>query len=89
MAKKPSKRHNGGPSYRTYRFLDKDPIIDVMRTLTQDSKQSYADISDKSGVTQGTLYNWFHGHTKRPQFCTLNAVARACGKQLGLVNKGR
>jgi len=76
-------------TYRTYSFVDKDPIIDIMRTLAQDSKRSYLEISDTSGVSTTTLYNWFHGATRRPQFCTIAAVAGALGKAVGLVNKKR
>lgn len=77
------------PIYRTYSFRDKDPIIDVMRTLVDDSSISYKDISDDCGVSTTTLYNWFQGTTKRPQFCTIAAVAGALGKSIGLVNKRR
>jgi DNA-binding phage protein len=77
------------PVYRTYSFTDKDPIIDVMRTLVQDTNYSFGMISDDSGVSTQTLYNWFHGKTRRPQFCTIAAVAGALGKSVGIVNKKR
>lgn len=75
--------------YRTYAFVDKDPIIDIMRTLAQDNHRSYSDISDESGVSRTTLNNWFHGKTRRPMFCTIAAVAGALGKTVGLVDKKR
>lgn len=75
------------PIYRTYMFEDKDPIIDVMRTLAQDSKRSFKEISTDSGVSTTTLYNWFHGKTRRPQFCTIAAVAGSLGKSIGLVKR--
>lgn len=68
--------------YKSYMFKDKDPIIDKTRTVVQDSGMSYAEISEGSGVSTATLYNWFNGATKRPQFCTVNAVGRACGNEL-------
>jgi DNA-binding phage protein len=68
--------------YKSYSFVDKDPVIDVMRTVVEDSKKSYAKISRESDVSATTLSNWFYGKTKRPQFCTVAAVARACGLQL-------
>lgn len=68
--------------YKSYMFRSKDPIIDVVRTAVQDSKMSYTEISSASGVSHGTLNNWFTGPTKRPQFCTVNAVMRAAGKEL-------
>lgn len=68
--------------YKSYRFTDKDPIIDATRTVVQDSGMSYQEISAKSGVAVGTLGAWFNGRTKRPQFCTVNAVGRTCGMTL-------
>ena len=73
--------------YKSYNFKDKDPIIDKARTVVQDSGMTYHDIFVASGVTVGTLHNWFEGGTKRPQFATLNAVARALGKELDFVDK--
>lgn len=68
--------------YRTYNFRDKDPIIDRVRTAVQDSKKSYSDLRDDCGISTSTLSNWFGGKTRRPQFCTVMAVLRACGKDL-------
>ena len=68
--------------YRTYRFIDKDPVIDKLRTAQQDAKESYKKISDGSGVAAGTLGRWFGGHTRKPQFCTVAAVANYLGVSL-------
>jgi len=73
--------------YKTYLFREKDPIIDKTRTVVEDSGLSYAEIEEKSGVSTSTMYNWFHGNTRRPQFCTVNAVGGACGKELVWKNK--
>jgi len=73
--------------YKSYVFKDKDPIIDVLRTAVSDSKRKYSSIQADSGVSTATLYNWFHGATRRPQFCTVNAVARALGKELRLMDR--
>jgi DNA-binding phage protein len=73
--------------YRSYNFVDKDPVIDAMRTVVEDSGKSYARIQRDSGVTTTTLSNWFLGKTKRPQFATVAAVARACGQQLFIGNR--
>jgi hypothetical protein len=67
--------------YKSYVFRDKDPIIDQVRTVVQDTKQTYKQISADSGVAAGTLGNWFGGTTKRPQFASMNAVLRACGHE--------
>ena len=68
--------------YKSYMFKEKDPIIDLTRTIVQDSGYSYSAISALSGVSATTMYNWFSGDTKRPQFASINAVGRACGKTL-------
>jgi transcriptional regulator with XRE-family HTH domain len=74
-----------GFTYKSYSFTDKDPIIDEIRTVVQDSGVSYRQIEEESGVTGSTLHAWFHGKTRRPQAATLNAVARALGYKLGFV----
>jgi DNA-binding phage protein len=74
------------PQYRTYAFKDKDPIIDKMRTVIADSGNSYSHISELSGVSTTTLYNWFSGPTRKPQFASSNAVLRAIGKKLVIVD---
>ncbi len=81
MAKKEWK----APVYRTYRFVDKDPMIDKLRTAVSDSGMKYSQIHEESDVSTATLRNWFHGDTKRPQFATLNAVAIALGLELQLM----
>ena len=74
-----------GFTYKSYSFIDKDPIIDEVRTMVNDSGANYKWIEDHSGVTAQTLRNWFGGTTKKPQAATLNAVARALGYKLGFV----
>jgi transcriptional regulator with XRE-family HTH domain len=64
---------------RSYSFVDKDPVIDVIRTLVQDSGNSYNKIHDASGVSTTTISNWFHGKTRRPTYACIMAVARAIG----------
>ena len=82
------KKGNGSLKlYKSYMFKNKDPIIDSIRTIVQDSGLSYTAISGLSGVSTGTLYNWFQGETRRPQFASINAVGRACGKTLVWIDK--
>lgn len=64
---------------KSYSFKDKDPVIDKMRGPIKNSDLSYAQISAKSGVAVSTLYNWFEGKTKRPQYATVIAVMRVLG----------
>lgn len=65
--------------YGSYSFIDKDPVIDQVRTMIEKERATYSFIQSKSGVTTTTLNNWFNGKTRRPQFATVNAVARCLG----------
>jgi transcriptional regulator with XRE-family HTH domain len=77
-----------GFTYKSYNFVDKDPIIDEIRTVYQDSGVNYKWLEDNSGVTSSTLSAWFSGKTKKPQAATINAVLRALGYKLGIVPHG-
>jgi hypothetical protein len=74
-----------GFTYKSYSFVDKDPIIDEIRTIVQQHGTSYKDIHEHSGVSTGTLTAWFTGPTRKPQAATINAVVRSMGWKLGLV----
>jgi DNA-binding phage protein len=73
--------------YTSYSFIEKDPIIDKLRTVVSDQHAKYSTIEKDSGVSSTTLHNWFKGDTKRPQFATVMAVARALGHDLELVDR--
>lgn len=75
--------------YKSYSFKNKDPAIDKLRTKIKDAGASYQELSDSSGVSVGTLNNWFNGGTRRPQFATLAAVAGALGYDWTLTKKRR
>jgi len=83
--------HNGGhlKLYRSYNFRDKDPIIDRIRTLMRDQHARYRDIEEASGVSTSTLYQWFNGETRRPQFATVMAVMRALSYDLQITKQKR
>lgn len=61
-----------------YRFRNKDPIIDVMRTLIQIRAEiegisfnkvlSAIEKETNQGVRFSTMYGWFAGATKWPQY---------------------
>jgi hypothetical protein len=74
-----------GFTYKSYSFIDKDPIIDEIRTVYQDSGANYQWIQEHSSVRATTLAKWFSGVTKRPQAATINAVLRSLGYKLGVV----
>jgi len=65
--------------YRSYNFIDKDPIIDFARTHVY-AHGGPSKVARDSDVAPTTLYNWFHKKTRRPQFATVAAVLLACGE---------
>lgn len=65
--------------YKSYNFVDKDPIIDYTRTKVF-ANGGPNKIAKASGVAGSTLYNWYHKKTRRPQFATVAAVLLACGE---------
>lgn len=73
--------------YKSYSFKDKDPIIDKLRTIVQDSGESYQDIHEASDVAVSTLYGWFDGATRRPTHATVAAVAGALGYEMQFVKR--
>lgn len=87
MAK--TKSNGKGPLriYKSYLFKEKDPVIDKLRTLRSDTGMTYQQIHAASSVSTTTLYNWWHGKTRRPNFCTAQAAAHAMGKSFELVDR--
>ena len=71
-----------GFTYKSYNFVDKDPMIDQVRTVIQDTKMTYKTIAEASGVSALTIRKWLDGGTKKPQAATFNAVLRVCGYKL-------
>jgi hypothetical protein len=76
--------------YDTYRFKDKDPIIDIVRTCVEifaatrnvSFAQGVKHVSLASGVSQSCIWAWFAGHTKYPRFSTIMAVVYATGRDV-------
>ena len=73
--------------YGTYKFRDRDPILNKTWALIDGLGLTAKQIHDATGVSTSTLRNWKpKGKTKRPTFCCINAVGRACGKTLVFVD---
>lgn len=75
-----------GFTYKSYVFTDKDPMIDSIRTIIQDSGETLKKISEDSGVSHNTIARWLYGETKQPRAASINAVLRALGYKLEVVN---
>lgn len=81
------KKSNGYRTYGSYRFKNKEPVIDMTRTLFEDvygekiSNKMLADIEKKGGPTVSCMRGWFFGETRRPKNETIEASGRAIGYQ--------
>ena len=73
--------------YKTYLFRDKDPAIGLIAQEIAKRQISYEDIAEQSGVARATLPAWVFGATRRPQFATLEAVARTLGLRWKLIGE--
>ena len=76
-----------------YRHIDKDPIIDLIRTEFQNLNggkipaEFIERVAVESGVSVGTIRNWLFGDTRRPQHLTVRFVLDAIGCKLQVVRK--
>lgn len=75
--------------YPSYLFRDHDPILDAFDTLHGDSGAKLSNTAADSGVSITTLHNWKRRKTKRPQFATVMAAARALGATGVSFSKGK
>lgn len=77
--------------HRTYRFRDKDPVIDEIRTLIRDEGliKRLNIVSQLSGVATSTVDGWLFGDTISPQNRTLMAVTTSLGYKRTWSKDGR
>ena len=85
MAKKKRSTNGSGKIYGSYVFRDKEPSIDVFRTLVEDvngervSHKALAAIEKAGGPSAGCMAAWVFGKTRRPQNASMEAAGRALG----------
>lgn len=79
--------HNSGTLWltRSYNFVDKDPEIDVFRTLYQKQRIKESDLAVLAGLATSTVKNLFGGKTRRPLHVTYGKLAGAMGASYQLV----
>jgi hypothetical protein len=71
--------------YKSYTFRSKDPVIDELRTLIEDSNGSrvnsktLSQLEKDGGPTNSCMRGWFFGPTRRPQSASIEAAGRAMG----------
>jgi hypothetical protein len=66
---------------RTYRYVDKNPVIDKMRTVLQDEGlfKKLPIVHELSGISTSCLHALFHGATRNPQHRTVAGVMTSLG----------
>jgi hypothetical protein len=83
-----AKANGGGgrmPIYKSYVFRTKDPVIDELRTLAEDTYGArvngkvLSEISQEGGPSTSCMRSWFFGTTKRPTSATVEAAGRSMG----------
>lgn len=86
--KKKASKGNGRstmPVYASYTFKDKEPVIDMTRTLFEDiygrrvDGKMLAEIQKNGGPTVSCMRGWFFGETRRPNNVTIEAAGRSLG----------
>lgn len=75
-----------GVTDRSYNWVDKDPVVDQLRTWVQESRYTYRYIAEHTGVSESTVRNLFSGQTRRPQQRTVSLIGRLFNKTLGWVD---
>ena len=81
--------HNSGSLWltRSYNFIDKDPEIDVFRTIWQKEHIRESELAVLAGLASTTVHNMFGGKTRRPMHATFAKMAGALGYKYGLVRE--
>jgi hypothetical protein len=72
-------------TFNSYMFRTKDPVIDELRVLVQDSfsgkltRKELRKIEEDGGPRASTSAGWFFGKVRRPQNPGIEATGRALG----------
>jgi len=78
-------KSNGLKLYGSYVFKDKEPVIDMTRTLFEDiygekvNNKILREIEHQGGPSVACMRAWFFGATRRPTNATIEASGRAVG----------
>lgn len=64
---------------KDYRLIDKDPVIDLVRTGLQVSGRKIEDVAELAFVRPDTIKRWLFGETKRPWNITVDCVLSVLG----------
>ena len=64
---------------------DRLEIFEQIKEIIED--YNFAYLSEESGVSEPTLYNWINGYTKKPRLDTITKVANAVGYRIRLIRR--
>ena len=66
---------------RTYRYIDKNPVIDEMKTIIQDEglMKRLDIIADLASLSRTTPVGWFDGDVRDPRHSSIMAVMTSLG----------
>jgi hypothetical protein len=70
---------------RSWRNIDHDPQIDVMKTLWQKERLKEVDFAMLAGLSYQTIHKMFDNQTKRPQGLTYQKMLKAMGYRYDVV----
>jgi predicted transcriptional regulator len=65
--------------YKSYNFVDKNPVIYRLQTIIDGHRLSLQEIAEESGLTLGCLRAIFYGKTKDPRHSTIARIVIALG----------
>lgn len=71
-------------TYKSYSFIDKDPVLDIVRTVIQKSGKSFKEIHEDGGATPQTMNRWFTGDTRTCRHDAMTATVKAAGGDVGI-----
>jgi hypothetical protein len=71
----------------TYLFVEKDPVIDIVRTFTENEARRrkvpistvISEACSRAPLSPSTPANWFFGDTRRPISASVESYGRALG----------
>lgn len=88
---KPGNNRASNTFYQTYRFSarEKDPIIDQVRTMMDDTGTSVRELSEKTHLSESTVRNWIDGDTRKPQFASISAAVIGMGFEFAIIRRRR
>lgn len=72
---------------KTYSFVGRDPVIDVMETVMHNSGKNPNQLSKIGGPSPSVMYNMRNGKTKSPHFKSIVRTARATGGDVVIMTK--